>query len=169
MSALRRRDLVVAAAATAFAARSVPAAAQALPAAEVLTSALRFEQAGLAAYDAVLAARAFGGGELRRLQRLRDQEAEHVAALGRAARDLGVALPAPPAGPEQVEVPQLRAGIDALDGRPSALALLVGLERLSLDVHRAALGTLREAGHIRLVATILATEATHLAAWRAVG
>ena len=63
-----------------------------------------------------------------------------------------------------MEIPQLRAASTALGGRDSALALLVEIERRGRSrAHRAAIDALRDARHIQLVATILATEATHLA------
>ena len=42
------------------------------------------------------------------------------------------------------------------------------IEALGLDVYAAAIGALRDARHIQLAATILAAEASHGVAWRAV-
>ena len=166
---MRRRDVVLAAAGAAVLVRPAAASAQVQREADVLTRALRFEHNGVLAYDAVDAAGVLHGAARSRLRRLRAHEAEHAAAIAEALDDLGWPVPAPPAGVEEVEIPQIRTELDALRDRDSALALLVGVERLSLDVHRAGIAALRDMRHIQLVATILAAEATHLVAWRTVG
>jgi rubrerythrin len=169
--ALRRRALLIAGAAAGatLLARPSPARAQAQREAEALTSALRLEHTTVFAYDRIAASRVLGGDARSQLRRLRAQEARHAAAVAKALGDLGYPLPKPPDVVEEVPVPQVRAALEALDHREGALALLVDLERLSLDAYEAAIGRLRDARHIQLAATILATEATHLVAWRAVG
>jgi hypothetical protein len=73
-------------------------------------------------------------------------------------------LPSAPTAVEQVEIPAVRA---LLEGDEPASAL-VEIARVSEEAYRLAIGRLREAGHIQLAAMILATEATHLVAWRTV-
>ena len=166
---LRRRDLVVAAAGAAVLARPAAAVAQAQREADALTRALELEHTTVFAYDRIADARALPGAAGADLRRLRAHEAEHAEAVAKALGDLGYPLPKPPDVVEEVAIPQVRSALEALDSRAAALALLTDLERLSLDAYEAAVGRLRDARHIQLAATILATEATHLVLWRAVG
>jgi hypothetical protein len=165
---VRRREVVVAAAGAAVLARPAVARAQAAIEADVLTRALRLELTTMFAYDTIGIAGVLDGAAARRLRRLRGHEAEHAAALARALADLGSPQPPPPRDVTQVEVPEIRAGLDGLSGRDDALALLVSIERLSVAAQRAALARLRDVRHIQLAATILAAEAAHLVAWRTV-
>ena len=165
---MRRRDVVVAAGALALA-RPAVAAAQIGREADALTRALRLEHATVFAYDAVDAAGALRGDAALLLRRLRGHEAEHAEALARALTDIAWPLPRPPDTAEEVDVPQIRAALGGLGDRAGALAFLREIERLSVGAHRAALGRLRDGRHLQLVATILAAEATHQVAWRAVG
>ena len=77
--------------------------------------------------------------------------------------DRGWKPPDPPREPDDISFPQIRAAID--DGGPASIA---AIEALGLDVYAAAIGALRDARHIQLAATILAAEASHGVAWRAV-
>ncbi len=166
---MRRRELVLAGAGAALLAVPARAAAQAAREADALTRALVVEHTAVFAYDRVKDAGVLRPREAALARRLRAHEAEHAAALAGALGDLGWPLPAPPDAVEDVELPQVRAGLDALRDRDGAHALLTAVERLSLDAHRAAIARLRDARHIQLAATILAAEASHLVAWRAVG
>ncbi|MDQ3739536.1 MAG: ferritin-like domain-containing protein, partial [Actinomycetota bacterium] len=136
--------------------------------AEALTSALRLEHTTVFAYDAIDRAGHLDGPLREALARLRRHEAAHAEAVAKALGELGYPLPDPPDRLDQVAIPEVRAALEGLDGRPAALALLADLEELSVDAYRAAIGRLRDARHIQLAATILAAEATHLVLWRAV-
>jgi rubrerythrin len=164
-----RRELVAAAAGGALLARPARAAAQVAREADTLTGALELEHATVLAYDRVAAAGVLRGPQRRVAARLRDHEARHADALGRALRELGRRPPAPPRAPAEVEIPAVRAALDALRDRDDALRLLADLERVSLDAYRTAMGRLRDARHLQLAATILAAEAAHLVSWRTVG
>lgn len=166
---LTRRQTLLAATATALAARPARAVAQAALEADVLSRAVRLELTSLFAYDRVVASGLLRPREQRRAERLLGHEAEHARALAVALRDLGGAVPDQPRTLDDVEVPAIRAGLDRLDDRGAALAVLVEVERLSTQAHQAAIGRLRDARHIQLAATILAAEAAHLVAWRTVG
>jgi ferritin-like protein len=169
---VRRRELLLAAAAAgaggAALVRPVPAGAQGVRDADVLSRALQLEHVSVFACDAVSSAGVLRGAAADRLDRVREHEAAHVAALAEALRALGPAVPPPPRALGDVDVPQVHAALEGLRGRDDALALLVELERLSLHAYRAALDRLRDAVHLQLVATILAAEASHLVAWRTV-
>ena len=165
---LRRRDVLLAAGAVALA-RPSTASAQAAREADALTRALRLEHTAVFAYDRVLASGLLGADGRRLAERLRGHEARHAEALAKAASDLGWPLPEPPDRLEQVEVPPVRAALEAVWDRRSAVAALVGVERLQVEAHEAAIARLRDARHIQLAATVLAAEASHLVAWRAVG
>ena len=154
----------VATAATFAVVRPATAAAQAAQEADALGSLLRVEHTGVFAYDHVIASGGLRRGGERLAGTLRDHEARHVAALEKSLRDLGWPLPEPPDGLEAVEIPQVRAALD----RDPSRAALVTVEQLSDQVYRLALGRLRNGPHIQLAATILAAEASHLVAWRAV-
>ena len=166
---MRRRDVLVAAAGAGVLARPALARAQDSPDADVLARSLHVEHTSMFVYDAVAAANVLDGEASERLRRLRDHEKVHASALVRAVSKLGGPLPAFPRGAAEVQLPQIRAGLDALDEARDATDLLIELERVSLDAHRAGIARLRETQHLQLLATILATDATHLAAWRAVG
>ncbi|HEX2084349.1 MAG TPA: ferritin-like domain-containing protein, partial [Solirubrobacteraceae bacterium] len=146
-------------------ARPAAAAAQAAREADALTQALRHEHVGVFAYDAVLAADVLRADEQRRAERIRGHEAQHAEALAKALGELGWPLPPAPGRAEHVEVPEVRAAVDALRDRRDALALLARVEQLASDVHRAAIARLRDGRHIQLAATILAAEASHLVVW----
>ena len=118
------------------------------------------------AYDAAL--EVLGGGDAVLARRLRAHEVAHAAVLAKTLADRGWARPAPPASVDEVEVPEVRAAIEALSDADSAISLLLGLERVSQRVHRAAIARLRDPRHIQLAATILAAEAQHEVAWRTV-
>ena len=165
---MNRRGLFVVAGGLGVALRPAVAVAQAAREADALTSALRLEHVSVFAYDAVVASGLLRGDELRMARRLRGHEASHAEAFAKALGDLGWPLPRPPDRLDQVEVPLVRSGLDSLAGRDDALALLSRLEALSLDVHRAALVRLRDGRFIQLAATVLAAEAQHEVAWRAV-
>jgi len=166
---VRRREVVAAAAGAALLARPAAARAQDRREAGVLSLALRVENTSVFACDAVAEAGVLHGAAARRLDRVRDHEAAHAEAIAAALRAIQAPLPAPPRALGEVEIPQVRAGLDALDGPDDAIALLIEVERLSLEAHRAGIARLREVRHVHLLATILAAEATHLVAWGAVG
>lgn len=159
---MRRRDLLAGAAALALA-RPATAGAQAAREAGVLTDLLRVEHTSVFAYDHAMPVLA--RAQRRLATRLRAHEAEHAGALARALEEMRWSLPQPPVTLAQVEIPQVRAALEA--GRPRAA--LVEVERLSEEAYRLGAGRLREGRHIQLAATILAAEASHLVAWRAVG
>jgi hypothetical protein len=160
---MRRRHFLLAGAALAVA-RPATAAAQAEREAGALTNLLRVEHTSVFAYDHVLARGGLERVEEGLARRLRAHEAAHAEALAKALGEMHWPLPRPPGDIEQVEIPQIRAALDT-DGPRAAL---VAVERLSDEVYRLAIGRLREAKHIQLAATILAAEASHLVAWRAV-
>ena len=160
---MRRRELVATAGALALL-RPAVAAAQAAREAEALSDLLRIEHTSVFAYDHVLGAELLGGEQERLARTLRDHEARHADALAKALSDMRWPLPDPPDRLERVEVPQVRAALEGDDPR----AALSAVERLSEEVYRLALGRLRSGPHIQLAATILAAEASHLVAWRAV-
>jgi hypothetical protein len=161
---VRRRRLIAGALGGWALARPALAAAQAARESGALTNLLRLEHTSVFAYDHVLASGALDRAQERLLRTLRAHEAEHAEALAKALTARGWPLPKPPDALEQVEIPQVRATLDAGDPQ----AAVAEVEALSDQVYRLAIGRLREAPHIQLVATILATEATHLVAWRAV-
>ena len=165
MTLTRRGFVASAAAAVPVAAlRPVTAAAQASRDAEALEALLRVEHTSVVAYDHVLATGGLGGERERLARTLRDHEARHAAALAKALTDLRWPLPRPPGRLERVEIPQVRA---ALEDEPPHEALMA-VERLSDEVYRLGMGRLRRGPYIQLAATILAAEASHLVAWRAV-
>jgi len=164
---VRRRELLLAAGAVALA-RPAAAAAQVEVDRDVVGRTLRYEQASVFAYDHTVSSGFLGGAAGRLAERLRGHEAAHAVALAQRLTDLGGTPPRPPARVEHVEFPQLRAGLDALQDRESAIGLLVEVERLSRDVYRAAIAGMTDTRDIQLAATILAAEAGHLVAWRAV-
>jgi Ferritin-like domain len=165
---MRRRELFTAAAGSAALVRPAVAAAQAGPEPDAVARALRFEHASVFAYDEVIRSELLAGRAAALARRLREHEAEHADALAERAAELGARSVPPPRRTDQVEFPQLRGRLDSLRAPADAVALLVEVERLSHDVHRAAIARLRDARNIQLAATILAAEASHLVAWRAV-
>jgi hypothetical protein len=160
---VRRRGFLLAAGAAPLL-RPAAAAAQAGREAGVLTDLLRVEHTSVFAYDHVLAKKGTDPSLARLARTLRGHEAEHAEALASALSAMHWPLPGPPEDIEQVEIPQIRVALEGDD----PLAALLEVERLSEQVLRLALGRLREGRHIQLAATILATEATHLVALRAV-
>ena len=162
---MRRRELLVTGAAVCVAARPGVAAAQAAREAEALSRLLRVEHTSVFAYDHVLGMERLSGARERLARALRAHEARHAEALAKALSDMRWPLPDPPAGLDAVEIPQVRAALEGDD--PGAAIATV--EEVSEEVYRLALGRLRSGPNIQLAATILAAEASHLVAWRAVG
>ena len=164
---LTRRALLATAAAPAACTFVRPASAAAQdPAdeAEALSSLLRVEHTSVFAYEHVLASGGLRPDGERLARSLRDHEARHARALVKALSDMGWPLPHPPDRLDRVEIPQVRAALEN-DAPHEALATVA---RVSDEVYRLALGRLRTGPHIQLAATILAAEASHLVAWRAV-
>jgi hypothetical protein len=102
------------------------------------------------------AAFAYGRAGRRRLAR---QEAEHAAALRPHLEALGQPLPAPVAGPADLDPAARRLAGAAPHARPGAA---VALEQALLDAYRAALPVLGDPATVRTAATVMASHGQHL-------
>ena len=165
---MRRRELILAAAAGTAATLAGPgrAAAQLVQEAGALDRAARLEHVMVFAYDAISAAGVLSPRERRLARRVRAHEAEHAAAVVEALGDLGWPLPTPPERLEQVEVPAIRAALGGMRTREDAHAAALLVEATAAEAYARVQRVLRDGRHLQLAGAIMAGEGQHLVAWR---
>jgi ferritin-like protein len=170
-TATRRQLLRNALAASAISSAAVqPAAAApttASPQSEsaALSRALSVERLVVVAYRDVLSSGLTTAGVSRQLGRLLAQEHEHVAAVERALRTLGAAIPPPPASPAAAQSALARHNVNLRLGRlrtqHECLRLLIDVESLAEGAYFAAISKLSDPNLVRMSVEIMGCEAQH--------
>jgi Ferritin-like domain len=122
--------------------------------ARILNGILGRQTAAIAAYDRSL--RGLGGPDLELARQFRAQEQEHVNAIVKVMRGIGVA--AEPA-PEEIEVKGLKREVDYLE-------FLYEVESATIDAELKAISQLSTSWARPLLASIAANQAQHLALLR---
>lgn len=127
--------------------------------ASILTSALRIEQIEIVVLEAIASSAALDGPTSALVSNLRDHERHHHAALAGPLHELDRILPEP-LGAEDIE------GLHGIRSARHALELVLEVELRGLAAYQDAVRRLRDGALVRLVASIMASEAQHLAVVR---
>lgn len=145
--------------------RAAPAVAQAQGDGALLTAALQFERLSLLAYREMLRLPVLSPHDRRVLTELLTQDRAHAQALELQLTALGMALPAPPAGPGEVDhalsTHGMSAHVSGVKDLKGAVGLLLDIEGLCAGGYYTAVEKLASNPSAVQAAQMLASEGQH--------